>query len=188
MLNSKEKIAGSIFFIAIFQFILGLIVAELLYPGYNLSENYISDLGIGPSAIVFNISIFILGLLILLGTYFLYKTLKIKILTILLIIIAIGSIGVGIFPENIQPMHDIFAVIVFFFGGLTAIYSYKLMKIPLSIINIILGLITLSAFVLFATNLNLGLGPGGMERIIVYPILIWTIMISIYLLKLTKKS
>jgi hypothetical membrane protein len=90
--------------------------------------------------------------------------------------------GVGIFTDDVQPIHSIAAIIIFLFGGFTAIFSYKFIKIRLKLINIILGIIALSALVLFITNQYLWLGPGGMERMIVYPILIWTYIVSYYLI------
>ncbi len=71
MAYSREKVAGMVFFIAAAQFLLGLIIAEASYSGYSVSANYISDLGIGPSAVIFNSSVFLGGLLLLIGTYFL---------------------------------------------------------------------------------------------------------------------
>jgi hypothetical membrane protein len=56
----KGTASGALFFIAATQFVLCLIIAEALYPGYSVSNNYISDLGVGPSAIVFNASVFLL--------------------------------------------------------------------------------------------------------------------------------
>ena len=77
----------------------------------------------------------------------------------------------------------------FFFAGLSAISSFRVLKKPLSLISIILGTITLVALVLFSSGIitsgsltsdvaydsdfYLGLGPGGMEHIIVYPALMW---------------
>jgi len=188
MVYSNGKVAGVLFFIAATQFVLGLIVAEALYPGYSISKNYISDLGVGPSAMVFNASIFLLGSLMIVGTYFLQRAFSVKILTVLLTLAALGSMGVGIFTENSEPMHSIAALIVFLFGGLSAIYSYKLMKLPFSLINVILGLMSLLASVLYVVNQYLGLGVGGMERIIVYPILIWTIGFGGYLIAYPEKS
>ena len=188
MVYSNGKVAGVLFFIAATQFVLGLIVAEALYPGYSISKNYISDLGVGPSAMVFNASIFLLGSLMIVGTYFLQRAFNVKILTVLLTLAALGSMGVGIFTENIEPMHGIVALIVFLFGGLSAIYSYKLMKLPFSLINVLLGLMSLLASVLYIVNQYLGLGAGGMERIIVYPILIWTIGFGGYLIAFPEKS
>jgi hypothetical membrane protein len=185
---SNGKIAGILSFIAATQFVLGLIVAEALYPGYNISQNYISDLGIGSSAMIFNASIFLLGLFMIIGTYFLQRAFNIKILTALLTLTALGSMGVAVFTKNSEPMHSIAALLVFLFGGLSTIYSYKLMKPPFYFINVILGLMTLSSLVLFAVHQYLGLGIGGMERMIVYPILIWAIGFGGYLIALPEKS
>ncbi len=187
MIYSDAKTAGIIFFIGITQLIFGVTIAEVYYPGYNISQNYISDLGIGPSAIIFNVSVFLLGLFIIFGTYFLYKVLKNKFFNVMLILIGIGCMGVGIFTDDVQPIHSIAAIIIFLFGGFAAIFSYKLLKIRFKLINIILGIIALSALVLFITNQYLWLGPGGMERMIVYPILIWTYIVSYYLISHPEK-
>jgi hypothetical membrane protein len=58
---SSAKVAGALIFIAASQFVLGLIVAEALYSGYSGSKNYISDLGVGPSSMIFNSSVFLMG-------------------------------------------------------------------------------------------------------------------------------
>jgi len=77
----------------------------------------------------------------------------------------------------------------FFFAGLSAIASFKVLKKPLSLISIILGAMTLGALALFSSGMiasgsltsniaynsdfYMGLGPGGMERMVVYPALMW---------------
>jgi len=188
MVYSKCKIAGLLFFIAATQFVLGLIVAEALYPGYTVSNNYISDLGIGPSSMIFNISVFLLGLFLIIGTYFLQSAFNVKILTVLLLLTAIGAMGVGIFTENSEPTHVIVSLIAFLFGGLSAIFSYRLIKLPFSILSIILGLMSLIALILYGANKYAGLGAGGMERMIVYPILIWAVGFGGYLLAFPEKT
>jgi hypothetical membrane protein len=188
MKYSNDKIAGTLFFIAATQFVLGLIVAEALYPGHSISQSEISYLGIGPSAMVYNASVFLLGLFMIIGTYFLQHAFNVKILTALLTLTALGFMGVGIFTHNCYQIHFIAAVFAFLFGGLSAIYSYKLMKLPVSLINILLGLIALSAAVLYIVKQYAGLGAGGMERLIVYPILIWAIGFGGYLIALPEKS
>ena len=184
MVYSKSQIAGVLFFIAAAQFIFGIIFAEALYPGYSISNNYISDLGIGPSANIFNVSVFLLGFFMIIGTYFLQRSFNIKILTLLFSLTAIGAMGVGIFNENLSPMHEIFSSIAFLFGGLSAIFSYKLIKKPFSIISIILGVLCLWSMILFITKEYIGLGQGGMERLIVYPVLLWAIGFGGYLLSI----
>jgi hypothetical membrane protein len=189
MAYSRGKIAGALFFIAATQFILGLTIAEALYPGYSLADNYISDLGIGPSAIIFNSSVFLLGLLLLIGTYFLRHISNFKTVNILLLLMAIGAMGVGVFTKDFTLAHGAVASAAFFFAGLSAIASFKVLEKPLSLISIILGTITLGALALFSSGMiasgsltstiafdsdfYLGLGPGGMERMIIYPALMW---------------
>ena len=71
MAYSSGKVAGALFFIAVTQFVLGLIVSEALFSGYSISGNYISDLGVGSSSMIFNSSVFLMGLLLIVGAYFL---------------------------------------------------------------------------------------------------------------------
>jgi hypothetical membrane protein len=170
---SRGEVAGTLFFIAASQFVLGLIVSEALYPNYSISGNYISDLGVGPSSMIFNSSVFLLGLLIIIGAYFLHRAFNSKLLTALLILTAIGAMGVGVFTENSGSIHSAVSFIAFLFGGLSAIFSFKLLKTPFSLLAVILGLMTLGSLVLFAGKIYLGLGSGGMERMVVYPILMW---------------
>jgi hypothetical membrane protein len=189
MTYSREKVAGTLFFIAAAQFVLGLTISEALYRGFSLSAYYISDLGIGPSALIFNSSAFLLGLLLLIGTYFLRHIPSFKTVNIMLILMAIGAMGIGIFTKNYRTAHGAVATTAFFFAGLTAISSSKVLKKPLSLISIILGVMTLAALALFSigmitsgsltsdiaydSNFYLGLGPGGIEHMIIYPVGMW---------------
>jgi hypothetical membrane protein len=178
---SNGKVAGALIFVAVTQFVLGLIISEALYPNYSISDNYISDLGVGPSAMIFNASVFLMGLLLLIGAYFLQRAFNFTMLTVMLVLTAIGAMGVGIFTEDAGTVHSVVSLIAFLFSGLSAIFAvicsyiheFKLMKMPFSAIAIILGLTTLGALVLFVGKIYLGLGVGGMERIVVYPVLMW---------------
>jgi hypothetical membrane protein len=188
------KVAGALFFVAASQFVIGLVVAEAQYTGYSiararsLSTNYISDLGVGPSAMIFNSSVFLMGLLILIGAYFVQRAFNFKLLTLLLILTAIGAMGVGVFTENYVNVHWIVSLIAFLFGGLSSIASSRLLKRPFSVIAVILGLMALGALGLFAAQTYLDLGAGGMERMIVYPILLWGAGFGGYLLANHEKT
>jgi hypothetical membrane protein len=170
---SSGKVAGTLFFIAASQFVLGLIVAEASYSGYSISSNYISDLGVGPSSMIFNSSVFLMGLLLIVGAYFLQSAFNFKALTVLLVLAALGTMGVGVFTENSGAFHPVVSLIAFLFGGLSALFSFRLVRKPFSVIAVILGLMSLGALVLFGSKNYLGLGAGGMERMILYPILMW---------------
>ncbi len=189
MRYSKDRVAGALFVIAVTQFILGLTVAEALYPTYSLSVNYISDLGVGPSALVFNSTVFLLGLSILLGVFCLRGFSAFKTVNTLLLVMGLGALGVGVFTKDVSLVHGAVSLTAFFFAGLSAFASCQVLQRPFSWMSMILGGITLGALVLFACGMvfsgsltsnesydspfYLGLGPGGMERIIVYPALIW---------------
>ena len=175
MKYENKEIAGLLLFIGGVQFVLGIIIAEALYPDYSTSENYISDLGVGPSSVIFNSSVFLLGVLATGGAYFIQRAFNLRIFSILTAITGIGAMGVGLFPEDAGVMHVIFSLITFLFAGLSAIMSYKLQKPPLSYLSIILGAMSLLALVLFGSGIYLGLGEGGMERMIAYPALLWAV-------------
>jgi hypothetical membrane protein len=176
MVYSKEVVAGVLFFVAVVQFILGLVIAEALHPGYSLSANYVSDLGIGPYSIVFNLSIFFLGLLVAIGTYFLRHVYEFKTVIILLFMMALAAMAVGVFTKYFPVIHGVVSSIAFFFSGLSAVASARVLKKPFSVISVILGAMTIGALALFSvgivtsgsitstiaydSNLYLGLGPG----------------------------
>ncbi|MCI4330062.1 MAG: hypothetical protein L3J80_04255, partial [Thermoplasmata archaeon] len=46
------------------------------------------------------------------------------------------------------------------------------------------GVVTFAALVLFATNRYFGIGPGGMERVLIAPILLWGIVAGVHLARL----
>jgi hypothetical membrane protein len=203
MAYQNGKTAGILFFIASTQFVLGLIVAEALYLNYSVSGNYISDLGIGPSSVIFNSSIFLLGLLSIIGAYFLRHNVNFRALTVLVSLMAIGAMGAGVFTKNFPVIHGAVSSMAFAFGGLSAIVSSKVLKMPLSAMSVILGLMSLGALAFFAGGLLangmfasieaqdsvffLGIGPGGMERMIVYPALIWLFEFSGHLIAPSEK-
>ena len=83
--------------------------------------------------------------------------------------------GVGLFPETYGILHAIPSLITFLFGGLSAIISYKGQKPPFSYFSILLGALSLAALVLFGSSTYLGLGKGGMERMIAYSTLLWAV-------------
>ncbi|TET26547.1 MAG: DUF998 domain-containing protein [Candidatus Bathyarchaeum sp.] len=179
---SDSKIAGLLLGIGSVLCVLGIITAEALYPGYSTSENYISDLGVGPSALIFNSSVFLLGVLAVSGVYFIQKAFSFKFFSVLAAIAGIGAMGVGLFPEDAGMIHVVFSLLTFLFAGISAIASYRLEKPPLSYLSIILGTMSLAALVLFASGIYLGLGKGGMERMIAYPALLWMVGFSGHLM------
>jgi len=187
---SNGKVAGALIFVAVTQFVLGVIVSEALYSGYSISDNYLSDLGVGPPSMIFNSSAFLMGLLLIIGAYFLHRAFNFTMLTMTFVLTAIGSMGVGIFTKDAYAIHSVAALLFFLFSGLSAIFAvicsyvhgFKLMKMPFSAIAVILGLTELGGFVLFVGQIYFGLGVGGMQRIVLYPALMWLVGFGGYLM------
>lgn len=178
------KVAGAALFIGAVQFGIGLILAEIYYPNYNVSLNTISDLGatcnptcqiFQPSSNIFNASIIIFGLLVLAGSYFLNRSFHSRLFTGLVVVTGIGLVGVGTFPESTGIYHGIFSLVTFLFSGLSAIVAYRYQRAPMSYFSVILGLATLVSLLLRTQHIYLGLGNGGMERMVVYPVLLWAV-------------
>jgi len=196
---SYQNIAGALLFIAGVIVFLGITTAEAVYPGYSTSQNMISDLGatvppnsiiVQPAATIFNFTMIISGLCIIFSAYFLYRSSGMDTFTVTLALFGIGVFGVGIFPGNFGAIHAIFALLAFLFGGITAIVSYRQSLSPLNYFSVILGLLALLDLLLYYI---LGmespfafLGPGGLERWIAYPIVLWVIGFGGYLMGLSQ--
>lgn len=161
-------------------FLLGIHVAEALYPGYSVSGNKISDLGTGPAApsLIFNSSVFLFGLLGALAALLLRRDAPDRKLACALAFSGIGAMGVGVFPSSVGAPHTISAFLAFFFGALVAVLSYPRAGKPLGYLAGALGITSLAALALFAADIYLGLGAGGMERMVLYPVLTWTVALG----------
>ncbi len=117
----------------------GLPVSFLPYPlpiintGFSIWYQAISELGIGPSAFLFNVGLMILGFLILpifpalLGP--LRNSIIAKIGTVSGIVTCIGIIGVGLAPMAISPLHGTFGTVFFISVGITVfLLSYAMVQ------------------------------------------------------------
>ena len=152
-------------------------LAEMVYPDYSVSSDYISDLGIGPAlpAALFTAAVILFGLMALLSSALMRKEDKKSLLWLFVALSGVGAICVGLFNENVTLVHRPAALTAFLFGNLAALYSYRRTRPPLSYVFGMLGLIGLSALALFGAGIYLGLGIGGMERMILYPAMFWAI-------------
>ncbi|MGY5852447.1 MAG: DUF998 domain-containing protein [Candidatus Thorarchaeota archaeon] len=193
--NLSERVdtavlSGSLFLIGGIQWFLGMLAAESWYDGYSSRIDYVSDLGVGPTALLYNLSVFLLGAFVVVGAFFLYKTQARILLPILLILCGIGAMGVGVFPGNMQPMHSIATLLAILFGAFSAIASYSYQKKPMSIIALALGAMSLVFSIVFFPYLGLptgstvtflGMAKGTLERWAIWPILAWIIAFGSYL-------
>lgn len=160
-------------------------LSEFLYPGYSVSDNYISDLGVGPMmpSVVFTLAVVLFGLLALLAATLLRRNDGKSLIWLLLALSGVGAVGVGVFNvEDAQLPHRVSALAAFLFGNMAVLYSSRMVRPPLSYVFALLGLVGLSALALFGAKIYLGLGVGGMERMILYPSMFWAVGFGAYLL------
>ena len=183
----NKRIAGLLLFVAAVQFVLVVVISEAIYSGYSVGQQYVSDLGdwnlAGNSAAIYDASIILAGTLLFASAYFIQRGFKNRLFTTLLIMSGIGMFVVGVVAENIfLPVHEAFTLVALIFGAASAIMSYKFEKSPLSYVSVILGAVTLLAMVFSLSGANLGLGKGGMERLVIYPFLLWVLGFGAYLI------
>ena len=192
----RLRLAGTLILVAPIQFIIGVVIAESVYPGYSVNQNYLSDLGATvrftdgdvsiiiqqPASAIFTAILIIMGALTLAAAYLMFATAKSRRPVVLMGLFGLGALGAGIFSEVFYPTHGIFSAIAFVFGPLAAIDSFRLEKRPMNYVSPILGLVALVALSLFLGIAGYGLPPvytplglGGMERMIVYPTVLWLV-------------
>lgn len=210
------RAGAALWILGVVEFVIGMGVTQYGWdllrtgstPVYSLQFNYISDLGAvncglfdgamvcSPWHNVFNVSIILLGLLLILGALWIARSLPAgpaRGLGLLLLIIAgIGAIGVGLFPEDVNgTAHVLSALLAFALGNLGAItvgYAYFTRDRSTGWLaySAVSGLIGLVALGLYATKIYGPLGLGGMERLIIAPLLLWATIEGIRILRLPK--
>jgi len=185
--------AGLLLFAGSLILLFGMMFAEFTYSNYNMANNYISDLGNfnhPVPAIIFNASIIIFGALAIYSGLIIRTTLD-KWLGILIILAGAAGIGVGVFNEGtILFIHYLCAFTVFIGGCIAIFWSTKVLyRRPTSYVFMIMGLIVVFyiSFVIFnmvsgsPDKIRLGIGAGGMERMVVFPTIFWVMATGIYL-------
>jgi len=181
MMKRTLPAAGALLMIGSAQCILAMIVSEALYQGYSIANNVISDLGVGISAMIFNPSIIIFGVLVIIAAYILFQDTGNRIHSVLLFLAGGGAAMVGFFPLYWGIVHYISAGTAFLAGGLVAIVSFVYTRAPFRWFSIVLGSFSIAVLLLYISGIYLGIGRGGMERMIAYPVIIWTACYGGYL-------
>lgn len=180
-------------------FIVQVIVAVAWNSPFSLMINPISDLGntacgmyddryvCSPLHDWMNASFILFGLTVTIGSVLLYhgfrKSVRSYIGFSLMALAGIGTMFVGIFPENtIGQLHTLGALMPFLLGNLSLIILGLSLEMPrwFKYYTVASGAIGLVAFVFLIFQNYLGSGPGGLERVVVYPQAIWMITFGIY--------
>jgi hypothetical membrane protein len=194
--SRDATIAGVLLSLAGVVLLLGFITAEALYPGtYTTHANTVSHLGaseppgsvvLQPSAAIFD------GTMLVAGAWFAWRALRRKAVLIPTAILGVGALGVGAFPLTHPTPHTLFAFTAFLAGGIALIVSSRVASAPFRRLWTALGTVALAATALGVLFLEWApvaeLGEGGIERWIVYPIVLWLVAFGGYLLGMWHRA
>lgn len=200
MRQRLPSVAGVLYSSAGFVLLMGVITAETKYPTWRhyTTRQEISDLGgtapphsivTQPSATIFDTTMIIAGVLLLAGAFALWRLYQHRVLTVASTLFGAGTLGVGIFPGN-TGLHGIFAMTAFVFSALTAIAVFKVTSAPFRFISLSVGLVSLIALLVGLLGADSpvanSIGLGGVERWVVFPILLWLTFFGGHILASTQ--
>jgi hypothetical membrane protein len=188
---------GLLLLVAVLQFAVAMIILQIGYPGYSLLHNYISDLGntnLSPWWPLFSATNIVLGGLVIAAAVEIRSSFRsgpARLVGLaLLVITGVGAIGVGLNPEDVRlRLHVLSAGLAFIGGNIGLIVLAMAMRgfhhwNGFRIFSVALGVIGLVALGLLEAHYWGALGPGGMERLVAFPLLVWSIVVGIHLARL----
>ncbi len=201
--SDKYPLVGpTMWILTVEYFVIQLITALSWKNAYSITKNTISDLGntscgfyasryvCSPLHSLMNLAFVSLGVFMIIGSMLIYQEFKETKLALLgftfMLVAGIGTVLVGIFPENtVASLHITGAFLPFFIGNVGIVILGLALKLPnpLRTYTLLTGIITLLALALFISKRYLGIGEGGMERIVAYPQTLWLIVFGIYISK-----
>jgi len=200
--TEKYPLLGPLFWIVSIQyFVIAFFVAlKWENPPYSFSQNAINDLGntvcgiysgryvCSPFYTWMNVSFMVLGITMIVGSVLIYqgfrKNIANRIGFTFMGLAGLGTVLVGAFPENtVKELHFIGALLPFLLGNIALlIFGFSLgLEGKFKLYTLLSGVVALIALPLFFAEEYLGLGLGGMERIVAHPQTIWLIAFGIYI-------
>lgn len=198
----RGKLVGWILLLGSLQFVVEMGVEEAIFPTkYSLVSNAISDLGgydAGGLRWAFDISVFLVGVAALLAALLLWTLLprrrSLRVGVVFLMIAGVGAMIVGLYPEYTHAPHAVGAILAFLFGnlGLMALgrgFRKTGEDLGFARLTWALGLFgLLSIFVALAAGALIQQSVFGItERMIVAPVLVWSVVYGVRLLRGTAR-
>ncbi len=185
----SPRAPGVLLFVLAAQFMTVIMLAASMAPGYDVAGGAISDLGvISETALLFNLSLLVVGALNVLGGYLLYRIHGGLWILGAYLLAGLGAIGAGLVPLDKGDLHSLFALVAFIFFNVEAIASASIVDGPMRVLSFLAGVVGL-VFVVIMVIGDGGnpavfgpIGHGGAERMIVYPAMLWLMAFGGYLM------
>ncbi|EJN57891.1 DUF998 domain-containing protein [Halogranum rubrum] len=185
----NERLAGGLFALLAAQFMTVIMLASAMAPGYDFNGAAISDLGvIDETALLFNASLVAAGLLNVVGGYLFYRTHGKRWLLGLFVLAGVGAAGAGLFPLDTGGVHSLFALVAFVCFNLQAFASLTAVEGVMKLLSALAGVVGLAFLVVMAIGDGGNaavfgpIGHNGTERMIVYPVMFWLLILGGYLM------
>ncbi len=174
-------------------------------PRFSWSTNNISDLGnvtcgmwdttrprdaCSPWHVAMNSAMVSTGVLLALGVLLTWSALgpgiAARSVQLLTLAGAGGYLLAGAYPADVnENKHFLGAILIFFLanGGMLVAALARRSPVLTSMrqLSLTLGLVGLGGTALFLAQVDLGIGVGGMERVAVFPLFIWTSAVAVRL-------
>lgn len=195
----KRMTAAGAIWVCAAQFFLAQVIAQARWTTpFSLATNYISDLGnttcglypavagkyvCSPWHTLMNVSFVLQGGIILAGAVLARPAFaglcRVGPVFPLLVVTALGMVGVGLFPEDVNNGAHVVSAGTQFITGNAALIVFGLAANRVrrwrafAVFSITFGVTGLLATALFAQGYGLGLGVGGLERVAAYTLPVW---------------
>jgi hypothetical membrane protein len=177
--------AGIVFFLVGATFLTGTMLAASIAPGYDMHGGAISDLGvIGSTATLFNLLLVAVGILNVVGGWLYWQDHRRTGLLALYVVAGVGAIGAGLMPLDTGAPHSLFALVGFVCFNAEAVATSIVVHGPIRWISLLAGIIGLVYVVVMVigdsgdSSVFGAIGHGGSERLIVYPAMLWLLVLG----------
>ncbi len=195
---NRVTAAGAVWVCAAQFFLAQIIVQSRWTTPFSLATNYISDLGntacglypavtgkyvCSPWHTLMNVSFVLQGVIILAGAVLARPAFaglrRVGPVFPLLVVTALGMVGVGMFPEDVNNGAHVMSAATQFVTGNGAMIAFGLAGRRVkrwrafAAFSITFGVTGLLATALFAQGYGLGLGVAGLERVAAYTLPVW---------------
>jgi hypothetical membrane protein len=207
-----QRVGGYAWLLAALLFFAANVVAGLAWrqPRFSWTVNNISDLGnvtcgtwdttrprevCSPWHVAMNAAMIATGVLLVVGVLLTWmalgRGLATRIAQLLTLAGAGGYILAGVYPADVDEDQHFLAGLLIFVLGNVGLLVASLARPgttlgDLSGFSCLLGVAGLGGTALFFVEVDLGFGVGGMERVAVFPLLIWAVAVGLRLLDVNR--
>lgn len=181
--DRRTELAGAAYALLSALFMTVIMLGTSMAPNYDVAAGAISDLGvIGETALLFNATLIVVGLLNVIGGWLLYRSSHARSTLVVGLLAGLGALGAGLFPLDRGDVHGLSALLAFVFFNIQTAMMASRSQGALRPFGVALALLGLGYVVVMVIGdsgnpaIFGAIGHGGAERLIVYPPMLWLLI------------